>query len=155
MADRSYFNDAEGSNHKSIRRGRSRQVDFYVFKTEYWCRFPREITKNVSLELIFAEIMGIIKGSISSADTLVALTRGQYFQTSSRIAPTFTTEAERERVYNIYELYEKLKRETGDIDQIDRVLALLRDIRKNPGLSNHLEQAFDLVYIDGLHQNLG
>lgn len=99
--------------------------------------------------------MGIIKGSISSADTLVALTRGQYLQTSCRIAPTFTTEAERERVYNIYELYEKLKRETGDIDQIDRVLALLRDIRKIPGLSNHLEQAFDLVYIDGLHQNLG
>lgn len=94
--------------------------------------------------------MGVIKGSISSADTLTPLSREQYLDTSCRIAPTFTACAEREKVYMIYEHYEILKRDIGDIDQIDRVIAMLRAIKSTPGLSKELQQAFDQVYIDGL-----
>lgn len=50
----------------------------------------------------------------------------------------------------IYEHYEILKRDIGDIDQIDRVIAMLRAIKSTPGLSKELQQAFDQVYIDGL-----
>lgn len=96
--------------------------------------------------------MGVIKGSISSADTLAALSHDQYlFDTSIKIAPTFTTNAEREKVYMIYEQYERVKRDAGAVDQIDRVMALLRAIKNNPGLIKQLGQAFDQVCIDGLH----
>ena len=152
MANRSYFIGTEDSTHTGIPRAKPRQVDFHVFKTEYWRRFPSKLTKDISLELIFAEIMGVIKGSISSENTLAPLSRDQYRETSCRIAPTFTTDAQRSKTYEIYENYENLKRKRGDIDQADRVLALLRVVKNNPLLSHQLGQAFDSVYIDGQHQ---
>jgi superfamily I DNA/RNA helicase len=93
--------------------------------------------------------MGVIKGSIASADTLRSLSLEQYLSTSERSAPTFTTELERTQIYDIYERYEKFKSDQGDIDQADRVANLLREMKTTPGLSNTLQQAFQELYIDG------
>lgn len=155
MENRTYFSGLRVSTHTRSHSPKPREVDFYTFKTEYWTKFPVNLTRKISIELVFAEIMGVIKGSISSADTLLSLSRDKYLETSCRIAPTFTAYADREKVFNIYENYERLKRDTGDIDQIDRVIALLRAITNTPGLSKKLQQAFDHVYIDGVHQILG
>lgn len=154
MNDRTYFSSSEGSTHSSGHSRKPREVDFYTFKTEYWKKIPRKVTKSISLELIFAEIMGVIKGSISSTYNLAALSREQYLGISDRVAPIFTTIAEREKVYKIYEHYERVKGEMGDIDQIDRVMDLLRVIKNTTGLSDRLQE-FDQVCIDGLHQILG
>lgn len=157
MADRKNFSD--GVSHRSrANQGlgllEHRVIDFHVFKAEYWVRFPKNLTRNVSVDLIFAEIMGVLKGSISSADTLNPLSREQYFKTSCRLAPAFTTDSERERVYDIYEIYEKMKMERGEIDQVDRVIALLGSIMSNQGFCDQLGQAFEEVYVDGRLQSV-
>lgn len=128
----------------------SRILEFDIFKSEYWCQFPRNLTKNLSVELVFAEVMGVIKGSISSADTLASLSRDQYLRMSCRLAPSFATESDREKIYDIFECYEKIKHGAGEIDQIDRVTALLAAIKYTPGLSEQLAKAFEEVYVDGL-----
>ena len=94
--------------------------------------------------------MGVIKGSISSADTLASLSRDQYLRMSCRLAPSFATESDREKIYDIFECYEKIKHGAGEIDQIDRVTALLAAIKYTPGLSEQLAKAFEEVYVDGL-----
>ena len=93
--------------------------------------------------------MGVIKGSIISADTLAALPRDQYLKTSCRLAPAFATDRERENVYEIYQQYEKRKRATNEIDLIDHVIALLKEINRLPALGSRLADAFEEIYIDG------
>lgn len=127
-----------------------RVLDFRIFKNEYWCRFPSTITKFLSADLVFAEIMGVIKGSIGSGDALGAVSLEQYLNTSSRSASTFTTESERGQCYDLYERYEKYKTEQGDIDQVDRVIALLKAIKSTPSFDDTLKQSFHELYVDGM-----
>ena len=123
-------------------------VDFHRFKVEYWPRFSHAITKEFSVNLVFAEIMGVIKGSASSAESLAPLQRNEYLTRSYRMAPTFATELERSRVYDLFELYEALKTSRGDMDSVDRVVRLLRAMRQDPSLTKQLGSKIDEVYID-------
>ena len=123
-------------------------VDFYAFKVDYWPRFPQNITKDLSVNLVFAEIMGVIKGSIFSRVSLAPISCEEYLTRSCRMAPTFSSEAERLCVYNIFELYEKLKIERGDFDYVDRVVRVLRAVRRDPSLYQLLRSTFDEIYID-------
>lgn len=123
-------------------------VDFQSFKLEYWPKFPPAIVKNVPIELAFAEIMGVIKGSISSRETLKPLSREAYFQISSRLAPTFTLEAEKTRIYDLYEKYQALKLHRQQVDGIDRVTKLIKAVRENQVLQDYLATKFDEIYVD-------
>lgn len=123
-------------------------VEFYTFKVKYWPRFSHTLTKEVSVNLVFAEIMGVIKGSASSAETLAPLRRKEYLTRSCRMAPTFAMEAERSRVYDLFESYEALKVHMGDMDYVDRVVRILRAVRQDPSLTKQLRSTFEEVYID-------
>jgi hypothetical protein len=101
------------------------------------------------VELVYAEIMGVIKGSISSADTFSPLSRSRYLSTSCRLAPTFSAEPERDRVYTIFEQYERVKHQRGEIDYVDRVIALLKSVNESPSFCSQIRHAFDEVYVDG------
>ncbi|KAH0558797.1 hypothetical protein GP486_004565 [Trichoglossum hirsutum] len=125
---------------------KSQIVDFQTFKVDYWGRLPR--TRHLPIEVVFAEIMGIIKGSTSSRDSLRPLSREEYLSRSHRQVPLFALESERSRVYDLYEAYEGLKREFGDVDNIDRVVNLLKAIQVDKGLRERLRVSFDEVYID-------
>lgn len=125
-------------------------LDFNVFKTEYWCRLPKNLIKSDSPNLVFAEIMGVIKGSLLAAKTLTALSREEYVHTSCRMAPAFSSELERNRVYSIFERYEKLKFDANDIDQVDRVRNMLSMIRTQNKSDSRLGYAFEEIYVDGL-----
>lgn len=111
------------------------------------------LTSAFPAELVFSEIMGVIKGSISSAETLAPISRQQYLATSCRLAPTFSTELERDRVYSAFERYEKIKKQRGEIDDIDRVIELLRSIKKAPTLRKSIRQCFEEIYVDGMPGN--
>lgn len=126
-------------------------VDFQAFRLDYWPRLPHGITKHISVDLVFAEIMGVIKGSNSSRESLSPLSREEYLKKSSRLAPAFQSEAERSRVYDAFEAYEKLKAAAQRIDHIDRVVELLRAVRADPPLQQVLATNFDEVYIDGMN----
>lgn len=94
--------------------------------------------------------MGVIKGSLLTAKTLTALSREEYLHTSCRLAPTFPAELERDRVYSIFEGYEKLKSAANDIDQVDRVRDILSMIRSKKKPDSRLGHAFEEIYVDGL-----
>ena len=123
-------------------------VDFQSFRLDYWPRFPAALVKNLPIELAFAEIMGVIKGSISCRGTLKPLSRKEYLELSSRVAPTFTIESEKSRVYDVFEKYNTLKLRRQELDGVDRVVKLIRAVRENQRLKNYLELAFDEIYID-------
>ena len=123
-------------------------VDGYAFEMDYWPRFPLEHKKNILSSLVFAEIMGVIKGSASSRDVLMPLSRETYLTRSSRLAPTFVLESERLRIYEIFELYEKMKIERGDLDYVDRVVRILTAVRRDPSLKRVLRSTFDEIFID-------
>ena len=123
-------------------------VDFHAFKFDYWPHISHSLTKGLSVHLIFAEIMGVIKGSASSRKSLVPLRREEYLTRSCRLAPTFISEEERSRVYEVFKMYEKLKLELGGVDYVDRVVKLIRAVRRDSSLNQLLRFTFDEVYID-------
>jgi hypothetical protein len=127
-----------------------RIIDYTIFKKEYWAHFPPQKTRNISVDLAFLEIMGVIKGSMSQTSGLKPLLREEYLERRWRRAPNFATEGERDRVYSIYEYYEKVKRRRGgEIDGVDRVTDVLKALIEKPGLKERLENVLDEVYVDG------
>ena len=125
-----------------------RIVDFEAFEVDFWPRFSHSFTKGLSAHLVFAEIMGVIKGSTSSRESLEPLGREEYLTRSCRLAPTFVLEAERSRVYEVFKMYEKLKYEFGGMDYVDRVVKLVRAVRRDSSLNQLLQFTFDEIYID-------
>ena len=123
-------------------------VDFHAFKSNYWPHISHALTKGLPVNLIFAEIMGVIKGSASSRTSLEPLRREEYLTRSCRLAPTFILEEERSRVYEVFQMYEKLKLELGGVDYVDRVVKLIRAVRQDSSLNQLLRFTFDEVYID-------
>ena len=87
-----------GSSQRGTRTKRHRKpqlVDFHAFKLDYWPKFPGRLTKHIPIELVFAEIMGVIKGSASSRISLEPLHREEYSTRSCRLAPAFARASER------------------------------------------------------------
>lgn len=150
IAERCYI--SAGLSQRGIRTKRHRKpqlVDFYAFKLDYWPKFPDRLTKGLPIELVFAEIMGVIKGSASSRTSLAALRREEYFTRSCRLAPAFAQASERARVYDIFEMYEALKVDLGGVDYVDRVVGVLGAVRGDHMLRRYMGSVFDEVYFDG------
>lgn len=125
---------------------KSQVVDFEVFSEQYWELFPTNLTRGVSPTLAFMEIIGVIKGSACRSIDFQPLTRERYLQDGHKISPIGV---DRDLIYNIYLRYEKVKRDYGDIDDIDRARDVLNGMAKNRDVRNRIEKAFDEIYIDG------
>lgn len=123
-------------------------VDFETFSTVYWPRLPSHVTKKLPVALVFAEIMGVIKGSTASRKLLSPLSRSEYLKRSSRLAPTFALDSDRSALYDFYEAYESYKERHSGIDYVDRVIYVLKAIRKDERLRETLSKAFDEIFID-------
>ena len=123
-------------------------LTFQDFKLDYWQSLPSHLKKDISTDLAFSEIMGVIKGSKFSRSTLSPLTRDDYVNLSERIAPNFTLQEDRHQIYSLYERFEEFKSQTETIDGIDRICTLLEAIRKQPRLRQLLASTFEEVYID-------
>ncbi|KAL8997770.1 MAG: hypothetical protein Q9169_003019 [Polycauliona sp. 2 TL-2023] len=123
-------------------------VDFPKFREDYWPVLGRDNERKLPISLVFAEIMGVIKGSNASALTLTPLTCEQYLQQSSRVAPAFVDEADRLALYKLYMKYENLKHERTEVDYVDRVLDVLKALEKTTVLKSILGTAVHEIYID-------
>lgn len=121
-------------------------VDFLLFNAAYWQKSTSLSRAGFEPDLVFAEILGIIKGTTSYIAGFHPLTRDDYRAMSSRLAPTFATEANRDRMYDIYEAYETKKKRNGDYDAIDRVKVVLDKLTGNSVLNGLFEE----VYVDGM-----
>ncbi|KAJ5822742.1 Tetratricopeptide-like helical [Penicillium robsamsonii] len=123
-------------------------IDFSIFKTEYWGSLSGLAPQSCSPELLFAEIMGVIKGSSITAKSLKPLYRAEYVKKNSKASPAFTSETEREKVFGAFERYEKQKKLRKEIDELDRVSALLRSLRDNKVLAEQIQRCFEEIYVD-------
>ena len=123
-------------------------VDFKAFKTSFWPRFPHHLTKGLSPDLVFSEIMGVIKGSVHTCRSLTFLELGLYEELSFRLTPNVSRQEDRVRIFHLYQAYEELKRKTGDIDPIDLVVRLLRQLHENPSMNALLAPYIQEVYVD-------
>lgn len=126
---------------------RPQNVDFDVFKEEYWPSFPNKLTKGpgISVTLAFMEIIGVIKGSAWTSTTFSPLSRTEYESHGHRISPV---SLDRNAMYDIYQRYEDRKCQFRDVDDIDRARVVLEAISKNQALGKRLEGVFDEIYVD-------
>ncbi|KAJ5107749.1 hypothetical protein N7456_004424 [Penicillium angulare] len=123
-------------------------VDFHVFKTEYWSSLAGLTPAACSPELLFAEIMGVIKGSITAAKSLESLTRVQYLTKSTKISPAFSSEGDRQKIFDAFDRYERVKKGRSQIDELDRVNLILKNLKSTPDLANLIRRCFDEIYVD-------
>jgi len=144
--ERSRISEIAESSGGYIRR--SQFVDFRLFRSEYWKKFPDKLTKNMEPGLVFAELMGVIKGSATNNSTLKSLSREEYLELNDRQAPTFS--GKRAQVYDIYLRYEHQKSVYGDKDSTDRVKSLLKILDTNLDLKRSIEGSLDELYVDGI-----
>lgn len=79
------------------------------------------------MDLAFLEIMGVTKNSAFRAPDFKLLTRKEFLGASSRLVPTFVLEQEGHPVYDIYKWYERGKNKCGDIDQVDRMIKVIKN----------------------------
>jgi hypothetical protein len=125
-------------------------VDFSTFKTENWGCLHGIVTSSCSPELLFAEIMGVIKGSSLTAKTLMPLSRAEYVKKNSKASPAFGSETDRENVFAAFERYEKQKKQRQEIDELDRVCFLLKSLKDNQPLAEQIQRCFEGIYVDGM-----
>ncbi|KAJ5825808.1 hypothetical protein N7474_002946 [Penicillium riverlandense] len=125
-----------------------RVIDFHIFKTEYWGCLSGIAPTSCSAELLFAEIMGVIKGSGTSAKTLKSLTRPEYVRRKAKASPAFAAETDREKVYAAFERYERQKKQLKEIDELDRVSDLLKLLKNNATLEQLIRRCFEEIYVD-------
>ncbi|KAJ5783861.1 uncharacterized protein N7518_009538 [Penicillium psychrosexuale] len=152
MADRKDFlRDINPNKTKGLEvqvGDKPRIIDFSIFKTEYWGSLSGLAPPSCSPELLFAEIMGVIKGSTVTAKSLKPLYRAEYVKKNAKASPAFTSEAEREKVFGAFERYEKQKKLRKEIDELDRVGTLLKSLRDNKALAEQIQRCFEEIYVD-------
>ena len=123
-------------------------VDLKAFRNRYWPRFPVDLTRKVSPNLVFSEILGTVKGSVHTCKTLNFLQAGEYQNLSARVAPNLTSSDDRTKVFRAFELYEELKHKAGEVDNVDWVVRLLRQIRSDDNTRVFLASYLDEIYVD-------
>ncbi|KAL8798282.1 MAG: hypothetical protein Q9182_006794 [Xanthomendoza sp. 2 TL-2023] len=148
LVDRLPGGDLDYDDEREPMETRKDCVDFVKFKNDYWEKLARKNDRKLPISLVFAEIMGVIKGSAAAAKSFAPLTSDEYLRQSCRIAPTFSAEADRIALYRLYEVYEGHKRQRNEVDYVDRVLKVLEALQKTPVLKQILAAAIDEVYID-------
>ncbi|TFY54263.1 hypothetical protein EVJ58_g8968 [Rhodofomes roseus] len=101
-------------------------VTYKVFLKLYWTHFPQALAKNIDPALVFAEIMGVIKGSEQSLTSEHGfLDRDSYLNLSYRTQATFANQ--RDVVYDLFLAYLKQKRIRGEWDAADRYVDEAQD----------------------------
>ncbi|KAF8445555.1 hypothetical protein BDZ91DRAFT_803569 [Kalaharituber pfeilii] len=123
----------------------ARVIDYNIYRHQYWQKHIDDCKERFEPDLVFSEILGIIKGSTSAKRNFQPLSREEYLELSARKA-IFTDS--KNTIYDIYQNYEAKKRSLGDIDDIDRVTYLLRSLEKDQSSKRTVQSLFDEIYID-------
>ncbi|KAH9931251.1 uncharacterized protein B0H18DRAFT_929734 [Fomitopsis serialis] len=124
-------------------------VSYQVFLGSYWAHFPQSLTKGLDPALVFAEIMGVIKGSEHSLTSEHGfLDKPSYLSLSHRTQATFANQ--RNVIYDLFLAYLKQKRRRGEWDAADRTHHILTTMQSQ-GLPG---KQLDFLYVDEAQDNL-
>ncbi|THH29326.1 hypothetical protein EUX98_g4867 [Antrodiella citrinella] len=108
----------------------------------------QQLKKQFDPAQIFAEFMGVIKGSERALRTQQGyLTREEYTPTQRRSG---VLSVDRDTIYDLFEAYLKVKRRRGEYDAADRTYRIFCGLRRDgiPG------RKVDYVYVDEVQDNL-
>jgi hypothetical protein len=107
--------------------GAGREVDFDRFLALYWQHMDEGLRARFEPQLVWSEIQGLIKGCEEAGRAGPGgaggcLSLEEYGGLSERRYPSFSHS--RERLYRLFENYERIKRRLRDHDAMDRIHAL-------------------------------
>ncbi|KAH9910160.1 uncharacterized protein B0H18DRAFT_516086 [Fomitopsis serialis] len=140
---------AEILSNDYMQQQRKSFVSYGEFLKSYWAHFPQPLTKGLDPALVFAEIMGVIKGSEQSWECEDGyLDRVSYYNLSRRTQATFGNQ--REVIYDLFHAYLKHKRRRGEYDAADRTRRLLKALESYGLPGKHV----DFLYIDEAQDNM-
>ncbi|KAF3432421.1 hypothetical protein FNV43_RR27161 [Rhamnella rubrinervis] len=123
---------------------RTKEVNYERFSSSYWPHFNSQLTKNLDPSRVFTEIISYIKGGLQSMDAFGGkLNREDYNLLSERRASSLSKQ-KREIIYDIFQIYEKMKMENGEYDLADFVNDLHFRLRHE----RYEGDIMDFVYID-------
>ncbi|TXG56681.1 hypothetical protein EZV62_017994 [Acer yangbiense] len=123
---------------------RTKEVNFERFGLLYWPHFNSELTKKLDSSRVFTEIISHIKGGLRAMDVGDGrLSREDYVQLSGGRVSNLSTR-KREKIYDVFQNYEKMKVENGEFDLADIVIDLHSRLRDE---NIHVD-GMDFVYID-------
>ncbi|KAH7337934.1 hypothetical protein B0J17DRAFT_405653 [Rhizoctonia solani] len=132
---------------EDIQQARRAAVTFEIFVAAYWPHFDFRLTKGLDPALIYSEFLGIIEGSEAALQSPTgALSRDEYTSLSHRKS---SFASQKNRVYDLYELYRKRKQFLGGYDSAERTHALVTALILGvPG------PKIDCLYVDEAQDNL-
>ncbi|KAG8732236.1 hypothetical protein FRC11_014976 [Ceratobasidium sp. 423] len=132
---------------EDIQQAQRAAVTFEIFVAAYWPHFDFRLTKGLDPALVYSEFLGIIEGSeLALQSTTGALSREEYTSLSHRKS---SFASQRDRVYDLYELYRKRKQFLGGYDSAERTHALVTALSLGvPG------PRIDCLYVDEAQDNL-
>ncbi|EKM60420.1 uncharacterized protein PHACADRAFT_179724 [Phanerochaete carnosa HHB-10118-sp] len=135
--------DDQATSNDYMQQQRKSFVSYATFLESYWKHFPEGLTKKLDPFSIFADFMGVIKGSEQALrNKSGCLDRITYTGGSP--------DSSRDAIYNLFELYTRKKTSRSEYDAADRTRAILQSLRKDgvPGTK------LDYVYVDEVQDNL-
>ncbi|KAI0791849.1 hypothetical protein C8Q75DRAFT_57347 [Abortiporus biennis] len=132
-----------------IQQNRRSLVSYVRFQNHYWQHFPQTLTKNLDPALVFAEIIGVIKGNeLALKSEKGYLDEATYLDLSERSQCTFASQ--RETIYAIFLSYLRLKAERREYDDADRTHLIIRHLCHS-GITG---KKLDFIYVDEAQDNL-
>ncbi|KAI0696497.1 hypothetical protein C8T65DRAFT_583394 [Cerioporus squamosus] len=130
-----------------IRKRQDAFVSEKKFIAEYWPHLRQGLAKGLDPTFVFAEFIGIIKGSEQALEKPEGYLDQETYCKSRRSEAVGSKQ--RESIYQSFQVYSKQKAERGEWDAADRSHALIRSLRGGvPG------QAIDFMYVDEAQDNL-
>lgn len=121
----------------------SKEVTVKKFASSYWSYFDGCLTNNLDAVMVFNEIISQIKGGLGAKETPDGrLSKLDY----TRLAKGRSTLSwkQRERIYDIFLDYERMKNEKGEYDLADLVI----DLHHRLKCSQYTGDQMDYVYVD-------
>ena len=123
---------------------RTKEVNYERFCSLYWPHLNSELTKKLDPSRVYTEIISHIKGGSKTGEACQGkLSQEDYVSLSEGQGSTLNR-PKRERIYCIFQDYEKMKMEKGEFDLSD----LVNDLHSRLGNERFDGEEMDFVYID-------
>ncbi|XP_057496549.1 uncharacterized protein LOC130781371 isoform X2 [Actinidia eriantha] len=123
---------------------RTKEVNYERFCSLYWPHLNSELTKKLDPSRVYTEIISHIKGGLKTvAARQGKLSQEDYVSLSEGRGSTLNR-PKRERIYSIFQDYEKMKMEKGEFDLSD----LVNDLHSRLRNERFDGEEMDFVYID-------
>ena len=123
---------------------RMKEVNYERFSTAYWPRFNTQLTKKLDSSRVFTEIISHIKGCPQATEAGDGkLSREDYVLLSEGRVSCLCRQ-KREIIYEIFQNYEKMKKQNGEFDFSDLVIDLHRRLR----VERYKGDEMHFVYVD-------